>query len=139
MSSSNPKPTQSKGDLKQKSLMSFFSKGPQAATPPVKRRPQGTSSDVPPSSSPLNQTPNLRNPKSPSVISVALTGSSDGKSNRTGSPPPSSDAVDVSMLSDEEEEQPRKVCVCYHHFVVLHTIGFFIIADQTQDHRARFR
>ena len=116
MSSSNLKPSQSKESLKQKSLMSFFSKGPQAqspATPAAKRSLQDTSSDAAPSSSPLKQTPNFRKPSSSSVMSATLTGSSDGKSNRTGSPPPSSDAFDVDMLSDEDEVQPKKVFSCY--------------------------
>lgn len=112
MSSSNLKPSQSKENLKQKSLMSFFSKGPQTqtpVTPAARRHIQGAPSDAPPSSSPLKQTPNLRKASSSSIMSAALTGSSDGKSTRTGSPPPSSDAIDVDMLSDEEEEQPKKV------------------------------
>ena len=117
MSSSKLKPSQSKENLKQKSLMSFFSKGPQTqtpATPAAKRRLQDTSSDAPPSSSPLRQTPNLRKASASSVMSAAFTGSSDGKSHRTGSPPPSSDAVDVDML-DDDEEQPKKVRPCYLH------------------------
>ena len=117
MSSSNLKPSQSKENLKQKSLMSFFSKGPQTpatAAPAVKRRLQDTSSDGPPSSSPLSRTPNPRKVSTSSVMSATLTGSSDGKSHRAGSPPPSSDAVDVDMLSDEEE-QPKRVCPCYVH------------------------
>jgi DNA mismatch repair protein MSH6 len=116
MSSSKLKPSQSKENLKQKSLMSFFSKGPQTqtpATPAAKRRLQDTSSDAPSSSSPLKQTPKFRKASSSSVMSAALSGSSDGKSHRTGSPPPSSDAVDVDMLSDEEELQPKKVSPCY--------------------------
>ena len=140
MSSSNIKPPQSKENLKQKSLMSFFSKGPQTqtpATPAAKRRLPDTSSDAPPSSSPLKQTPNLRKASSSSVLSAAFTGSSDGKSNRTGSPPPSSDVFDVDMLSDPEEEQPKKVCLFYLFPPVFHTIGFYITANQTKGLRAR--
>lgn len=129
MSSSKLKPSQSKENLKQKSLMAFFSKGPQTqtpATPVVKQRLQGTSSDAPPSSSPLMQTPKSRKVSSSSVISAALTGSSDGKSNRTGSPPPTSDAIDIDMLSDEEEEQPKKVCSRY----TLHNIRFKFVSQR---------
>jgi len=137
MSSSNLKPSQSKENLKQKSLMSFFSKGPQTpATPAVKRRLQDTSSDAPPSSSPLNLTPNPRKASSSSMMSATFTGSSDGKSHRTGSPPPSSDAVDVDMLSDEEE-QPKKVRSSYPHPLISRTIGFCVAADQTKDLRER--
>ena len=125
MSQSNLKQSQSKENLKQKSLMSFFSKGPQTqtpATPAAKRRLQDTSSDAPPSSSPLKHTPNLRKTSTSSVMSATFTGSSDGKSHRAGSPPPSSDAIDVDMLSDEE--QPKRVRPCCSHPLTSHTIWF---------------
>lgn len=138
MSSSKPKPPQSKEAPKQKSLMSFFSKGPQTqapTTPALKRRLQDASSDAP-SSSPLDQTPRLRKTSTSSVMGATFTGSSDGKSNRTGSPPPSSDVIDIDMLSDEEEEQPKKVRPYYICSMILHTIVICITADQTKGPRA---
>lgn len=117
---SNLKGSQSNENLKQKSLMSFFSK-PQAATSSgnsssVKRRVADLSSDPAdhPESSPLFKTPKTRVVSSAAVKSANFSRSSDGGDSAKDTPP-TSDAIDVDMLSEEEEEiRPKNVSDLIH-------------------------
>jgi len=100
--------------MKQKSLMGWFNKAPEgSATPakPAKSRlavaTPGASSSAPsltPPSPPQPQTPAPK--KSGTAVSDSnYTRSSDGERS-VADAPPSSDPIDVDMLSDEED--PRK-------------------------------
>ncbi|KAA1472424.1 DNA mismatch repair protein Msh6 [Dentipellis sp. KUC8613] len=117
-----PKPSKNNaGDMKQKSLMSFFSKDaadkPKAASKPALKAPgrPRVASDAPPSSSPPSESA-LRTPvtkKSASrtggsltVESATFTRSSDGGSSFKETPP-TSDPIDVDAMSEEEEERVR--------------------------------
>ncbi|GJE94869.1 MutS family DNA mismatch repair protein [Phanerochaete sordida] len=127
------KDSQNAGKMKQKSLMSFFAKTPAAAgsassdaepkttkAVPAPERPKkaGDASRALPargsddtSSDPV--VPEARTPMSKSasrssvVVDATFTRSSDGAESYAQTPP-TSDPIDVDMLSPDEEEKPKK-------------------------------
>ncbi|KAF7311618.1 DNA mismatch repair protein [Mycena kentingensis (nom. inval.)] len=76
---------------KQKSLMSFFAK-------PPPKQPKQSTSQVP-------QTPQTKGPSPAMLNSSAVASTSSGRASSTGDTPPTSDIIDVDMLSEEEEDQ----------------------------------
>ena len=111
--------------MKQKSLMAFFNKSsaPAASTISAKVKPQdgGKAAKEPSSSSgsksrsndaPSSDTPDVHTPsKGISHLSVVESPHGTHSSNVPSSPmetPPTSDPVDVDMLSDEEETSRTK-------------------------------
>ena len=113
MSSSETKDT---GKMKQKSLMSFFGK-PQtkANAPAAKPEPRLARSDASSSSPAVKEarTPlSKANSQSSVVTSAMYTRSSDGDFS-THETVPTSDPIDVDMLSDESEggvQAPVRLC-----------------------------
>lgn len=107
------KSSQSNEKLKQKSLMSFFAKPAPGASPSSgasssQSRVADISSDPPdPSqSSPHPKTPKTRVASSSAVKNATFSRSSDGGSS-IHETPPTSDPIDVDMLSEEEGEDPK--------------------------------
>lgn len=109
-----PKSKSTAEPMKQKSLMSFFGKSTNA-TPNAKAKgtlkPVGTSANDASMSQPSSQEPSsqeLRTPESKSRNIRALNSSAmaSSTSSRGRSTPPTSDPVDVDMLSSDEEDHP---------------------------------
>jgi DNA mismatch repair protein MSH6 len=96
--------------LKQKSLMSFFSKGPNT-TPNAKVQKSfakpAPKASKPDASSSQQSSQDPCTPESKSMDLLALNSSAMGSSNswRGRSTPPTSDPIDVDMVSSDEDEK----------------------------------
>jgi DNA mismatch repair protein MSH6 len=114
------KQKQQQEGMKQKSLMGWFSNPPDAKSSPVAAKPtrprlsstvaDASSSTAPSSSLPLPQEPEtpVQKKKNTAAVSDAnFTKSSDGGSSMPDVPP-SSDPIDVDILSDEEARRQMR-------------------------------
>ncbi|KAJ6547168.1 DNA mismatch repair protein msh6 [Mycena capillaripes] len=99
-----PKSSKSNGDApKQKSLMSWFGKAPAKPAPNTQTKEPQASSNA----SKVPQTPESKRPDIAALnSSAAASTSSYGSSKET---PPTSDVIDVDMLSSEEEDRRVRV------------------------------
>lgn len=125
------KSSQSNEKLKQKSLMSFFGKpapgdSPSSGARSSQSRVADSSSDPPDAtqSSPFPKTPKTRVGSSSAVKNATFSRSSDGGSSHHETPP-TSDAIDVDMLSDEEDKAPKPRNVRDMFQINKHTLTLF--------------
>jgi len=107
-----PPKDKGKDTTKQKSLMSFFQKasaGASGAQPPkqVARKSSAMSITQDASSPPHTPKNKRNNARAPDLSLVASSVSSGGAST-----PPTSDPIDVDMVSDGEEDYDRSVVSC---------------------------
>ncbi|TFK72470.1 DNA mismatch repair protein Msh6 [Pluteus cervinus] len=109
--------------MKQKSLMTFFQKpsATGASKAPIQRTPAASSSAKSRPDASKNTSTSVTEPKTPEpkprntkalLASVAASSTSSYASSSFKDTPPSSDAIDVDMISDEDEDPvPRKVAM----------------------------
>ncbi|KAF8184994.1 muts domain V-domain-containing protein [Mycena galopus ATCC 62051] len=98
-----PKSTQKDGQ--QKTLMSFFGKAPAKPSPKPKPKDKEPASDA----SKVPQTPQSKGPDLTALNSSAAASTSSYGGSSSKQTPPTSDFIDVDMISSEEEERRVRV------------------------------